>query len=238
MTSVTLSCIEDENRDIGLVIPGLRNDMQINAASSGELIAHDLLEHQNGAAAIGTFEDEIMAYGALWYIRAQFGEFRPGGMQYIPVDQSIAISIAHMSEDYLYSDYDPVKVPRMSCTPFESTFEWITDEAYQIARRSQIEQRGECLSNQQCRDNLRAIKQFTDNALRFMSWGAAKADRRFGGVYEAHNMFWGIAKAVDPYAKNCEYEGQKFRLNYTKESAECYEIIETDFGKWERSPYE
>lgn len=45
----------------------------INVATSGKLVAHDLLEHPN-IAIIGSIGDELEALGGVLYMRGQFGD--------------------------------------------------------------------------------------------------------------------------------------------------------------------
>jgi len=45
----------------------------------GRLMAHDLLEHLDGVAAVGSVADEILALGALWHVRGD-REVTPQGL--------------------------------------------------------------------------------------------------------------------------------------------------------------
>jgi hypothetical protein len=52
---------------------------------SGEMIAHDIIEHTNGLNAIGTLHDELMALGAMFAVRVETGylaEEKWAGMYY------------------------------------------------------------------------------------------------------------------------------------------------------------
>lgn len=62
---------EDYAGSTGLLLKGHNEDAYIDAATDGRLIAHDILEHQNGAASIGTPWDEFEALGGVYYVRAQ-----------------------------------------------------------------------------------------------------------------------------------------------------------------------
>lgn len=61
----------------GLIIQG--SSFELCAATAPSLLVHDLIEHQNGAAAIGTVWDELEAIGAAWATRGQWGD--SGGYQ-------------------------------------------------------------------------------------------------------------------------------------------------------------
>ena len=60
------------------------------------------------------------------------------------------------------------------------------------------------------------------------------ARRRFEGKlktsrYYANSLFWEIAEAVEPFAKHCEFEGQRYRLSYGNGEAHCIEVYDEDW---------
>lgn len=69
MLSQQLIYAEDNDGMIGWMLCGINPDADLNAAWDGRLIAHDILEHVNGPAAIGTVEDELEALGAAAFVR-------------------------------------------------------------------------------------------------------------------------------------------------------------------------
>ena len=68
MRYVRLQVAEDQlSGELGLKIKGMRATEGM-AMGSGLLVAHDLLEHQNGLRAIGSVGDELEALGGIWHV--------------------------------------------------------------------------------------------------------------------------------------------------------------------------
>lgn len=60
----------DSEENLGLVIYGMDIEgKSLMAARSGNLLAHDMLEHLDGPENIGCPYDEMMALGVLWFVR-------------------------------------------------------------------------------------------------------------------------------------------------------------------------
>ena len=73
MKAIRLFATSDDScNSLGLAIKGMDIGDNIYAAREGFMIAHDLLDHQNGPANIGMIWDEFEALGALWYSRGQY----------------------------------------------------------------------------------------------------------------------------------------------------------------------
>jgi len=65
--------------ELGLIPRGITMGEGYVAATEGELIAHDILEHQNGLSAIGSVDDELEALGGLYFVRGWSGQLRRDG---------------------------------------------------------------------------------------------------------------------------------------------------------------
>lgn len=63
--STNLVVAKDHNGEVGLMIVGTENNEKIDACRIALLIAHDLVEHQNGVDVMGTAIDEFQALGAI-----------------------------------------------------------------------------------------------------------------------------------------------------------------------------
>lgn len=102
MRSVKLRAIEDRSSGlVGLILDDMRRFDFTTAANEGRLIAHDLLEHQQGARAIGSLDDELIALGGVWYIRGQFSDLsRDGFGSRYSAEESVGFDIANMAELY------------------------------------------------------------------------------------------------------------------------------------------
>lgn len=76
MKKVKLVIKEDTSGQIGLCFKRKTKHFGgVNIIYTGIQFAHDLIEHQNGINAIGTFEDEFEAIGGTWYVRGELGDF-------------------------------------------------------------------------------------------------------------------------------------------------------------------
>tara|TARA_B100000749_G_scaffold249593_1_gene214208 strand:+ start:4353 stop:5009 length:657 start_codon:yes stop_codon:yes gene_type:complete len=71
---------------VGFILTALsRFENPIVDFGSGEMIAHDIVEHVNGVDAIGTLEDELTALGAMFAVRVEnkyLSEEKFAGMYY------------------------------------------------------------------------------------------------------------------------------------------------------------
>lgn len=75
---------------LGLIAEDMRN--WLNPAKSGDLVAHDALEHCNGYKAIGSVHDELQALGAITFVRA--GQYPPSTL-----GREVARQVAHTLEN-------------------------------------------------------------------------------------------------------------------------------------------
>ncbi len=225
MKTLILEAARDsETGTMGLVLAGQRNDGSTNTAAEGLLIAHDLIEHQNGSDAIGSIDDELEALGAIWYVRGQHGELqramanepqRPAS--FYTIEQNIAADITRMFRD---------------CTEGGAHLDWsgvralhavLDDDHLQaILDAADDSWRGEFQGPDYAAQHKQQWLEYRDIALYRMRRGYTKARRRWEaryGRFGANNVFWAIAEAVHPHAKHCEYEGQQFILRYSCKAA-------------------
>jgi hypothetical protein len=127
---VILTVAEDhELGGYGLLIDGMHGD-DINPAQSGLLVAHDLLEHVNGTAHIGTIDDELEALGGIWFVRGQHADLtRDGsGSMYTP-EENIASDIVRMFRDFWNGAYVDTTAPRTKPCDADEAFRTILRHA-------------------------------------------------------------------------------------------------------------
>lgn len=216
----TLTAKEDwELGELGLMLDGVKQMNYPSVAMEGRLIAHDILEHQNGLHNIGSIGDELEALGGVWFIRGQYGDMIRDHPNINSSEQHLASDVMNMAMLFANDIGLNFPVPRTYCHYQDDAFEGII----QLGRK-------DYRSEWQCsnEDNPPAISEYFDACLHYMRNGHRKAERRFGNGMWANNLFWNIAEAVDPYAKHTEYEGQRFRLGYDSNQVTCYEIIEDE----------
>lgn len=209
--SIKLKCIEDQSTGIvGLILAEMPQNEDTNAASEGLLIAHDILEHQNGAKFIGSIDDELEALGGFWYVRGQHGELRRDGRgSMYSVHENVASDLSRMFLDHFEGDYYVSKAPR--------TCKHDNDDAFNDIINYALEQiPGELDSYFDHVEYKLALSNYKKACLARLRIGYRKAYNRFDkyGRFFANDLFWAITKATDGYCKNAEYPGQEFILEF------------------------
>lgn len=227
MKTVILQSFEDETTgEIGFGVKGMPRDETTNAAIDGLTIAHDLIEHINGAKYIGTIDDELEALGAIWYVRGQHGELRRdgvGGMY--SIEQNIASDVTRMFRDYVdgdqYVDFKPLKTRA-------SFAEESLQEILNWADKSYLGEFDSDGKDEACKE----WPKYRAHALHRLRMGYSKARRKYEkhGQYHAYNLFWAIADAVGPFVKRAEFEGQELTLRYGLHNGEAVAFCEE---KWD-----
>jgi hypothetical protein len=221
MRHLTLISFEDEpTGELGLIFKGCEGP-EILADTTGRLLAHDLLEHQNGFDRIGCPEDELEAMGGLWQVRGRHGD---------------------MVEDERRSHWTPIQSLGWELVTIASQ----TDSSeggwrprhhrYRTHRHDYDEEFMEAIdfARPKIRDELRDneghldVEAFLDNALHLMRRGFRKAERRFGDGFLGVDTFRRVMEAIKPHAKNLDGPGQLFRLSYGDGRATCKPIYDEE----------
>ena len=209
---------DQETGEMGFSLKNMKDIEYPSVASEGLLIAHDVLEHQQGIEKIGTIGDELIALGGIWYCRGEWGDLRRDN-----------VGSMHTPHSNLASDV--VNMGRMVCVNGNnlyakhnneynrSSIQYDIDEIIMHARNDlPVEMDGEEFQ-QSCLD------EYLENAKHLIAKGYVLAERRFKKDQAgANSMFWNIAEAVDNALRWAEFEGQEFRLGYERNQATCYEI--------------
>jgi len=220
MKYCTLEAAEDEY-DItpGFVFANLPA-YEGRMADRGDLmIAHDIIEHQNGLQAIGPIWDELEALGGVWHTRGRWGDF---DNSYHKSEKHIASDITRMARDlsFLYfRDYEAMgpKPP--------ATHEHYQDDSFheilEIARRD--------IPRELDEDSKLDIDTYLAEALHRLRIGYRKATRRFGDRFQSNNQFHAIREAIEREAKSINYVGQRFRLGWGAGKCSIEPIYEEEF---------
>lgn len=182
------------------------------ATLSGDLIAHDIMEHQNGLGSIGSVDDELEALGGLWYVRGRNGPIRPEAMH--SPEEALTYEVANLFQYYTGGAKFRTPVPNTRAHIYDESFESVIAEAKKSIRDE--------LSYQDMSVNYTELDYYLDSVLHYLRRGYIKAKRRFGGRC-AHSMFWDIAEAVDNITDEIIGEGQTFVLSYDRNGAVCRE---------------
>lgn len=211
---------DHETGELGLMVAGTPVISYPMVAHEGRLIAHDILEHQNGLGSIGSVGDEVEALGGVWFIRGQFSDLsRDGyGSMYSP-EENLAADLTNLAR--IYHDGVPLRVDvkNTKTTDDDESFE----EMISIAKRDVLRELDGCEIDH------KRLAEYFSACLDLLRTGYRKAARRFGSAHRANSLFWAVAQAVEPYARHVEHEGQEFRLSYGNGSASCQEVFEDEY---------
>lgn len=229
MRRVMLEVFEDDNTgELGFGLLDMPRHEQTNAATEGALVAHDLIEHVNGPALIGTIDDELEALGAIWYVRGQHNEmFRAATRSNYTVYENIGSDIARMFRDYIeggqHVDYSPIRARRTRAD----------DALLNIVAAGTKMWRGEFGTFDSDESESEIAQQFpgfADIAFKRMQIGCAKARSKWErhGPYAACETFYAIADAVNPVLKQIEIAGQRALLRYDLMANATCELLESN----------
>jgi hypothetical protein len=224
MRHIRLEAFDDDYGNLGLIIAGTPKNDRLMSDTDGRLLAHDLLEHQNGPKKIGCPIDELEAVGALWQVRGRHGDFvqtdRNIGSHWTP-EQNVALNLTTIAEESHWMDtaWVPGRYRTQRCDEdevFVDMIEWVRPHVRDHLNGCDLE-------------SPFPMDAYLDNALHLMRTGYRKARRRFGSGYRGIDTFRAIVNAVAPVARSIEYDGQQFRLSYGDGRARCEEIYEGDY---------
>lgn len=211
MRTVTLDTIRDkETGETGLAVRGYSEDLNVNAATEGLLIAHDLIEHVNGVRRIGTIDDELEALGAIWYVRGQWGDLNRNGIgSAYTVHENIASDVVRMFRDFFYGAACDLNAPRTR--PCEAD-----DELLAILAVASKDAPRELDSNESEEECAKRLAPYLSAALSRMRIGYRKAKAKYEkhGRHAANNLFWVVAEAVDAIRPSKLEIGQTFKLRF------------------------
>lgn len=230
MRFVTLTAINDPHTgELGLKIEGVPEIDYPMAANEGLLIAHDLLEHQQGLQRIGSIGDELIACGGIWYVRGQHADIRRDGMgSALSTEENVAGDVVNMGQMYVTNEQQMLHIRPPSRKPACEADESI-DEVIRCSREG-LKGELECSYPDGETYDIARREKYLKLAGWLMRRGYNMARRRFErgdrSRYYANTMFWNIAEAVDQHCRHLEYEGQRFRLCYGGDGALCKEIWE------------
>ena len=234
MTSVRLQCVEDLSTGMhGLIVKGMVLYDFPMVAHDGRVIAHDLIEHQNGIHNIKSIGDELEAIGGIWHTRGQWGDISRDPINYFSPEESISHDIYNLAALYI------TRVKSFNW-PIHKTRPHSWDDSFysilEIAKPKILEQiesgdlEGYEIETELVRERyISRMNIFFNDAIHYMRTGIRKAEKRFGKGPKANTLFWNIAEAVEPFAKYCEYEGQEYILTYSWNEANCREVYESDY---------
>ena len=177
------------------------------ADREGVLIAHDVLEHVNGPAQIGSVWDELEALGAIWQVRARHGDLFTGRNYGVrSMAENIAADLTRMFAEFAADPFHGPGSAKAGTRPHDYDSEFM--ECITIAR-NEIPREFDSPN-----DITRQLEPYLALALRRMRIGFRKAEKRYGTGFQASNQFVAIREAIADAQKQIDFEGQEFRLRY------------------------
>lgn len=227
MNEVYLIAHMDETLgELGLILEG----MVLSKVSEGEpviapsarLVAHDILEHQNGVANIGSIHDELEALGATWYIRGQTGYL--GQDSILSPYKHLAFDITRMFRTMVVNG-ETVKIPEN----FEINDEYFQEQIDCIFQECDFMSEFDCYDLEEYSDEITKdkINDYKKLVRHYMEQGHKKVSGKYNNQYEALDTFIRIERAVTPYLKP-EIEGQRFKISYDNNKSFCEEIYDDE----------
>jgi len=240
--TVRLVIDTDAGGETGLALRGLRIDEQtdllVASPHDPALLAHDIIEHQNGVMNIGKSWDELEAIGGIWFVRGSLGDL-PNFYRRTPYDvlaDDVSTEFENFSEGLLSLDEqgltkavfkrEAMKLlpPRLKnfhllSTGYEEDLRTICDRAKEKVKKG-VE--GHIAMFDWGHPQGEYLDEWFDCAYQHLVTGYRLAYRRFkGDQFAANNMFHHIIDAI----KNADDEfslyndGVEFNLTYTQRRA-------------------
>lgn len=236
MKAIRLIAASDEyDSTPGLIIKGTPSFDELMTDRTGLLTAHDLLEHQNGMAPMGTVWDELEALGGIWYIRGQHGDMMTDRPNYHSPAVNVASDVTRMFSEY---SCDPDNGPGglgVGSRPHDYDDDF--REIVEIARRDIPREHNDMGNGSPDEDSngwspeLHALfDEYLTLALHRIRSGYRKAERRFtrdgGGDWNGNNLFRAVRDAVKSVVSHIDFEGQEFILRYGNGEATCRPVYD------------
>lgn len=223
---VELVVFQDEpTGETGFRLNGARTSEEMFAATSGRLLAHDVIEHVNGPERIGDIDDELEALGAIWYTRGRHSDLsRDGAGSFYSPEQNVASDVCDMLLKVLDGEPMP-ECGRTAALDCDDSLREICDHGLKSARDEWPHRAnpGQAFPIAEARQYLRA-------ALGLMRTGYRKAVRKYERTgRDANSAFWDISAVVDRVCKGGDlFEGARYMLAYDWDTgrASCEPIEE------------
>lgn len=187
-------------------------------AQTGLILAHDIIEHQQGFSKIGSIGDEMLALGGVVFTRADWSDLsRNGsGSRHTPAEH-LASDVVNMGRMFLQSG-----------VPFRQKLQTTRLDSFEILINDTIECAREAIRDELDDDesvSQHDIDTYLEGCRILMLRGTYLANKRFNSQAHANTLFWDIENAANCCIEHLEYVGQRFRLGYEWGNVvmeECY----------------
>lgn len=178
----------------GIIVVGTPNLHFIQAATSAQLLAHDLVEHVNGPKRIGGIIDELEAMGAFWLARGCHDGSYQG-------ETSIALEWIQLWDYVVDGD---TQLPKHYRESRDDTYneELLTIGEIFIVNRPEA-----------------AEHPFVKHARAAFKRGAAKAQRRYGLGFKTADHFYHVRETCNKLFKQELELGDRFTIRWDSRQA-------------------
>lgn len=219
------SITDDVTGELGFNIKGnnLSNDGQYFVSGDGLLIAHDIIEHQQGIDKIGvTLEDEIIAFGGIIYTRGMTGNL---GSPMLRPEESLGIELADFFRYYndikITTKHYPKKWDYEELCEFDFIFDTV-NKMKKILNENSYE---EYYSEEDNKKEL--LNPYIEWIRHHLKYGVYLAHKRYGCNYKAMTMFKCIQDEVNRFSPS--FEGEEFILGYQSDIAVMRPLEEYEY---------
>lgn len=178
---------DEPTGEVGLIFDETPRGDDIIADHEGGLLAHDLVEHQNGFRKIGCPIDELEALGGVWHARGRHGDFP--NRRFSPAE-TLSNDVCQVADD-AYS-WTPLGL-KTRRHDYDEDFREILDHAGKSLRARHYDL-----------DEAFPIAVFLDDALSLLRIGFNKANRRWGTGFKSNDTYRAVKRALEPYAKEAQ----------------------------------
>lgn len=213
MTHKRLRVVEDEEYG-GLGLKFVEPHKFCNGKftiQNGLVLAHDIIEHQQGTGKIGSIGDEMIALGGICYSRGQWGDMsRNGAGSMYSAEEIIAFDILNMARLYFHNNI-PFRQKLVTSRKSDPTD--FVDYVIEAAREGWSKE-FEYDQSSNLDPNQEQIDTYLEACRIYMVHGSKLADRLFGSGVLANDMFWEIERNTSGFIQQLEHEGQEFILSY------------------------
>lgn len=201
---------DDMSGELGLIHENIRQFDEMFAASTGDLVAHDLIEHVNGMEKIGSIGDELMALGGIWHTRGRHGDMWRNSQSIATPYEDMASDIANMGRDYVLGKKFNFPVPNTKPHIIDDD---ITDMFDCVKWQDNLEP--DERNYQRESDYLKATRHFIRRGYNMQC-------KRFGTGSLSNTIYRVIEETVNKSMNWVEFEGQQFILNWSITNQTAY----------------
>jgi hypothetical protein len=202
--------LDDCTGEYGFLLKGVNTiDSYPSVSPTGSLIAHDLLEHQQGVVTIGSVGDELIALGGVWKVRGELGMINQKST--VSPEQHLVSDVVNLAEIYIGG------VPmREDTKPYRKTdtFYWV-DEVAKYAKKELMENYDYTVGE---------VVDYLEKAKYLMRKGYNMAERRFKNCPCPYSLYSNIAYVIDEIQYPEEYQEWEIQYSFTTGSASLKEI--------------